>query len=1036
MNRVTNLSFLYLVPFPCRKEHPSNSNEVSPCTFSQCVILPCGKNYYKSLKGSTMQRFLFSIFMMFTAIMSAAYSSEECMLFPVSLDERCRESEIIVEGNVTGKISFRSVTGSMIYTAYRLQPIRVFKGEITNEMDFVVEGGTIEDKAVTLSPGVSLELPVRGIFFMKKTNIRRPTEQKQQYGIYAGTQGIITFVQNNSSARDPFDTYRDISALYSTIEKKVGKEAKLLQEQKVNKKDNGEQTLNASISSISPTTANAGKDETLTINGSGFGASYTGTANVQFKSADDGGSTWVSALASQIVSWSNTQIMVRVRTSAGTGQVRVTAVDGTQATSAETLTITYNLLNVTTGSNVQYKTWLQGQDGSGGMTFTFNTASSANTDAVNAFKRALQTWRCNTYVNFKLSESTTSISSESGGDGVNVIAFNDANLPAGALGVTYNYWSSCSTGIWYVNALDMIFRSSPSPSGWNFGPQATNGNRFDFESVCLHELGHAHQLGHVINSSIIMHYAIGTNTDRRTLNTASDIGGGNDVVAYSTSSKPCGPTIMTALNSSNCEVGLPPVANFAGTPVSGCAPLGIAFTDQSTNTPTTWAWDIDNNGSTDYTTQNINHTFTNPGTYSVKLTATNGNGTNSLTRTNYITVHTLPTARTGGLKRPCFGQQISLAATPAATGGTTPYSYSWNPTTGLSSATAANPTLVCNFTETRIYVLTVTDLNGCTSSSRDTIVPNPRTTVNAGSDKSACLFESIALGGSPTASNGTAPYTYSWSPTAGLSNPASANPSLIVTQSGTYIVTVTDAGNCINRDTINITLRPQPIASCGVDKQICAGGNVIIGGSPSASNGTPPYQYSWSPATGLNNATVSNPLANPSQSTKYILTVTDANTCTDTDTIIVTVNPLPQPIITNTGSLNVCEGDSIVLSTGDFVTYSWSNGMNTKSIKVSSGGQYTVTVTNANNCTATSPPVTVTILPKPNPTITALRPASFCEGDSTVLDAGAGFNTYLWSNGASSRTITAKQTGSYYVTVKNAEGCSAQSQTTNVISKP
>lgn len=82
----------------------------------------------------------------------------------------------------------------------------------------------------------------------------------------------------------------------------------------------------------------------------------------------------------------------------------------------------------------------------------------------------------------------------------------------------------------------------------------------------------------------------------------------------------------------------PPVANFSGSPLSGTRPLTVNFTDTSSNGPTTWAWDFTNDGSTDSTSQNPSNTYSLPGVYSVKLTATNSQGNNSVTKNNYITV--------------------------------------------------------------------------------------------------------------------------------------------------------------------------------------------------------------------------------------------------------------------------------------------------------------------------------------------------------------------------------------------------------------
>lgn len=82
-----------------------------------------------------------------------------------------------------------------------------------------------------------------------------------------------------------------------------------------------------------------------------------------------------------------------------------------------------------------------------------------------------------------------------------------------------------------------------------------------------------------------------------------------------------------------------PVAAFTGTPLTGVAPLNVQFTDSSAGSPTSWSWDFDNNGSIDSTAQNPSHSYAQPGIYSVKLTVTNANGTNSLTKTNYVTVN-------------------------------------------------------------------------------------------------------------------------------------------------------------------------------------------------------------------------------------------------------------------------------------------------------------------------------------------------------------------------------------------------------------
>ncbi len=99
--------------------------------------------------------------------------------------------------------------------------------------------------------------------------------------------------------------------------------------------------------------------------------------------------------------------------------------------------------------------------------------------------------------------------------------------------------------------------------------------------------------------------------------------------------------IRTQYNAASCLTACAnlPTADFSASPVISCsAPQIVNFTDLSLGLPLSWAWDIDNNGTTDYTTQNPTHTYSTAGTYSVKLTTTNANGNNTITKTNYVIV--------------------------------------------------------------------------------------------------------------------------------------------------------------------------------------------------------------------------------------------------------------------------------------------------------------------------------------------------------------------------------------------------------------
>jgi len=98
----------------------------------------------------------------------------------------------------------------------------------------------------------------------------------------------------------------------------------------------------------------------------------------------------------------------------------------------------------------------------------------------------------------------------------------------------------------------------------------------------------------------------------------------------------------TGVNFGNRQV-LPPTADFTAAPTSGYAPLTVQFTDTSTGNPAQWQWDVNNDGVVDYTVQNPTHTYSSPGTYSVRLTVSNPGGSDTLIKTGYITVNAPPT---------------------------------------------------------------------------------------------------------------------------------------------------------------------------------------------------------------------------------------------------------------------------------------------------------------------------------------------------------------------------------------------------------
>lgn len=168
-------------------------------------------------------------------------------------------------------------------------------------------------------------------------------------------------------------------------------------------------------------------------------------------------------------------------------------------------------------------------------------------------------------------------------------------------------------------------------------------------------------------------------------------------------------------------------------------------------------------------------------------------------------------------------------------------------------------------------------------------------------------------------------------------------------------------------------------------------------------------------------------------SNNYFVTVTDANNCSATANKIVTVNQPPNNGVATSGNTIFCTGGSDTLTAQGSGTYLWSNGSANQSITVNQSGNYIVTVTSINNCSASSNSINVTVN-QPSPAIiTPQSSTTFCQGGSVALQASAG-NSYNWSNGATTQSITVAQGNTYTVTVTDANNCSAtatQSVTVN-----
>ncbi len=484
----------------------------------------------------------------------ATQAQEACLLEPLSWAQRLQEAPLVVEARVQAVRS--QDTGPHIITLNELDVFKVFRGALpAGKLLLVTEGGTVGMRREEVSNAPTLAAGEQAIFLLQPD-----PGQPGRYRLAAGPQGLIRLDLTTATAADPFRRYASIPLdLYPVLQAQTGKPYREIQpnEALLARLSRAARPAAAPlIDDFSPTTVTAGTQSVLTITGSGFGATR-GSGTVGFSNANNGGTSFVSPLAGEYLSWSDTEIQVRVPSvtvggagPAGTGRLLVTNGTSESSLSSTELTVNYSLTNLEyDGASAPIA--LVSRDGAGGYTLTYNQNFAANTAAAASFERALTTWRNGVGANRKLAAGTTTINSNVANDNVNVVSFDDATeLPTGVLGVTYSYYSGCSNGAggisWVLAGTDYIFDGERN---WQYGPAAPTGGQTDFETVALHEQGHGIQLGHIIKPGAVMHYAIAANTQNRVLNPTNDVAGGNAEIDFSLSAPRCGNPVYVRLAS-------------------------------------------------------------------------------------------------------------------------------------------------------------------------------------------------------------------------------------------------------------------------------------------------------------------------------------------------------------------------------------------------------------------------------------------------------------------------------------------------------
>jgi hypothetical protein len=268
---------------------------------------------------------------------------------------------------------------------------------------------------------------------------------------------------------------------------------------------------------------------------------------------------------------------------------------------------------------------------------------------------------------------------------------------------------------------------------------------------------------------------------------------------------------------------------------------------------------------------------------------------------------------------------------------------------------------------------------------------NPMPVVSLGNDSTAC--------GSITLDAQNAGASYLWSD-------GSTAQTFTATSTATYSVTVTEYTGCSASDAVNETIHPLPVIDFGQDSTVC--GSVTLDAQNAGST------YLWSDASTAQTLTTS-------ISGIYSVMITDAFGCMNGDTIMETINPIPS---VNIGSdITQCADASPILLDAQNAgsTYLWSDASTNQTITVSSTGIYSVVVTDVNGCMNAD---TMMATVNPVPVVDLGNNIIQCADAAAItLDAQNAGASFLWNDGSTTETITVSTSGTYSVTVTDANGC-------------
>lgn len=441
-----------------------------------------------------------------------------CTPNSLNLEELIDLSEFIIEGEIVKQHSFWDANGANILTAH---DIKVAQSTSTLKQAVVTVhtiGGCVNDDCVVFSNQPTFQKGDYGIFFASKAS----ENMSAKSGAYALTltAGQLNFINLRSETTE-FNIKNEshsAKAIFEKVEKQTGKT--FAYQEKL--KDELAYKKAASVTSISPLNIPADGTRVLSIRGNGFG-SLTDNAKIYMLNPNfSSGKSYVAIPKSFITKWNNTLIQIKVpsfdiRTNfpgVASGPVKIISSSGAEVTSTQKVNVTYNQKKLD-----DQPIDLISHSNNGEIPFYVSNALK-NDGALPAINRAFELWYCQTGIKFKIAGYVNTKCYTN--DNKNVISYDD-ECSITQLGFTRLAISMCSSkNDAYLRDLDIIINRDKK---WSFDLEKDSDGTSDFASTILHEMGHAHLLGHVLNKDDILYPIIVSGENKKELNQANQNGG-------------------------------------------------------------------------------------------------------------------------------------------------------------------------------------------------------------------------------------------------------------------------------------------------------------------------------------------------------------------------------------------------------------------------------------------------------------------------------------------------------------------------------